>query len=79
MSKYERSLLKDTAENDSEEQKVQLGPRKERRKTWFGLEKKRKKINQNYQRLPLLTVLPLNYFMQKAYKILHQFELRGIS
>ncbi len=31
-------------------------------KTWFGLEKQ-KENQPNYQCLPLLTVLPLNYFM----------------
>jgi hypothetical protein len=35
------------------------GPGKQMAKTWFGLEKKKKK----FQCLPLLTVLPLNYFM----------------
>ncbi len=36
-----RSLLKDTVETESEvaEKSMQLGPGKERRKTWFGLEK----------------------------------------
>ncbi len=40
--KYERSLLKDTAETDSEEAaKSSWDPAKEE-KTWFGLEKKKK-------------------------------------
>jgi hypothetical protein len=36
-----------------------LGPGKLTAKTWFGLEK----LKENYQCLPFLTVLPLNYFM----------------
>jgi hypothetical protein len=39
-----------------------LGPDNQAAKTWYGLEKK-KENEPNYQCLPLLTVLPLNYFM----------------
>ncbi len=39
-----------------------LGPGKQTAKTWFGLEKQ-KGNQQNYKCLPLLTILPLNYFM----------------
>jgi hypothetical protein len=42
------------------EKAVCMGPGKQTAKTWFGLEKLA-----NYQRLLLLTVLPLNYFMGK--------------
>ncbi len=38
-----------------------LGPGKLRKKTWFDLEKQ-KENQPNYPCLPLLTVLPLNYF-----------------
>jgi hypothetical protein len=42
-----------------------LGPGKQMAKTEFGLEKK-KENKPNYQCLPLLTILPFNYFMMRA-------------
>jgi hypothetical protein len=42
--------------------KAELGPGKQTAKTWFGLENLKENWP-NYQRLLLLTVLPLNYFM----------------
>ena len=42
--------------------KTQLGTGKQTAKTWFGLENQ-KENQPNHQRLLLLTVLPLNYFM----------------
>ncbi len=42
-----------------------------RQKTWFGLENQ-KENQPNHQRLLLLTVLPLNYFMAKSYR--HKVE-----
>ncbi len=60
------NLLKGTADFETGmAEKVGWGQANKGGKTWFGLEKQ-KENKPNYQRvktIPLLTVLPLNYFM----------------
>ncbi len=56
------TFLKRLQRLKQERQKNQLEPGKQTAKNWFALEKQ-KENQPNYQRLLLLTILPLHYFM----------------
>jgi hypothetical protein len=55
-----------------------MGPGKQMTKTWFGLEKNRKKISQIIKDYFYLPFLPLNYFMLLILLLLTKLPLLSL-